>query len=145
MTKKSLTIAIVTALCGAPIFAVAQPGGGPGHWGKPSFEQLDTNKDGKVSPAEMQAEVTRHFTQFDANKDGKVTQQEVDAFMASKRAEHEAKHEEHAKQRFAEQDANKDGKLSKDEMARLPGDWFERLDLNGAAIGCQGVLQPVLT
>ena len=137
-TKKSLTIAIVTALCGAPIFAVAQPGGGPGHWDKPSFEQLDTNKDGKVSPAELQAQANSHFAQFDTNKDGKVTKQEAEAFMASKRGEHEKTRGEHEQKRaereqarFAEQDANKDGKLSKQELARLPGDWFERLDLNG--------------
>jgi Ca2+-binding EF-hand superfamily protein len=60
-----------------------------------------------------------------------VTKQESEAFFASKRAERQAKHAEHAKQRFAEQDVNKDGKLSKQELAKLPGDWFERVDLNG--------------
>jgi Ca2+-binding EF-hand superfamily protein len=138
MTKKSLTIAIVTALCGAPLLAGAQPGGGPGKWGKPSFEQLDTDKNGSVSPAELQAEVNSHFAQFDTNKDGKVTKQEAEAFFASKRAEHEKmrgeheqKHAEREQARFAERDTNKDGKLSKQELARMPGDWFERLDLNG--------------
>lgn len=131
MTKKTLTLAILTALCGAPLLAGAQPGGGPGKRGKPSFEQLDSDKNGSVSPAEMQAQVNQHFTAMDGNKDGKVTQQEADAFMAGKRAEHQAKHAEHAKERFAKQDANKDGKLSKDELSKMPGDWFERLDLNG--------------
>ena len=138
MTKKTLTIAIVTALCGAPILAGAQPGAGPGKWGKPSFEQLDADKNGSVSPAEMQAEVNSHFAQFDTNKDGRVTKQEAEAFFASKRAEHEKEHAAHEKDRgareqarFAQQDANHDGKLSKQELARLPGDWFQRIDLNG--------------
>ena len=131
MTKKTLMLGIVTALCGAPLLAGAQPGGGPGKWSKPGLEQLDTDKNGSVSPAELQADVTRHFAQLDTNKDGRVTKQEADAFMTSKRAEHQAEHAEHAKQRFAEQDANKDGKLSKQELARMPGDWFERLDLDG--------------
>ena len=135
MTKKTLILGIVTALCGAPLLVLAQPGGhghgGHGKWGKPSLEQLDTDKNGSVSPSELQAEVARHFAQADQNKDGRVTKQESEAFFASKRAEHEAKREEHAKARFAEQDANKDGKLSKQELAKLPGDWFERVDLNG--------------
>jgi Ca2+-binding EF-hand superfamily protein len=133
MTKKPLMLGILTALCGAPLLAIAQPGGGHGHgkWGTPGLEQLDTDKNGSVSPAELQAEVARHFAQADQNKDGRVTKQESEAFFASKRAERESKHGERAKQRFAEQDANKDGKLSKQELSRLPGDWFERVDLNG--------------
>jgi Ca2+-binding EF-hand superfamily protein len=138
MTKKTLILGIVTALCGAPLLVLAQPGGhghghghGHGKWGKQSFEQLDADKNGSVSASELQAEVARHFAQADQNKDGRVTKQESEAFFASKRAEREAKHAEHAKARFAEQDANKDGKLSKQELSKLPGDWFERVDLNG--------------
>ena len=135
MTKQSMTFGILIALCGAPLLvavhASAQPGGGPGRHGMPSFEQLDRDKNGSVSPAELQAEIASHFAQLDQNKDGRVTKQEAEAFATSKRAEHEAQHAAHAKERFAQQDANKDGKLSKQEMARLPGDWFERLDLNG--------------
>ncbi|HMI93429.1 MAG TPA: hypothetical protein VK509_18785 [Polyangiales bacterium] len=131
MTKKTLMLGILTALCGAPLLAGAQPSAGPGKWSKPGLEQLDSDKNGSVSPAELQAEVARHFAQADQNKDGRVTKQESEAFFASKRAEHESKHAEHAKERFAEKDANKDGKLSKQEMSGLPGDWFERLDLNG--------------
>jgi Ca2+-binding EF-hand superfamily protein len=136
MTKKTLILGIVTALCGAPLLVLAQPGGhghghGHGKWGKQGFEQLDADKNGSVSPSELQAEVARHFAQADQNKDSRVTKQESEAFFASKRAEREAKHGEHAKARFAEQDANKDGKLSKQELSKLPGDWFERVDLNG--------------
>src|SRR5262245_32987780 len=121
MKKRALTLSILTALCSVPLIAAAHPraGGGPER-----FDELDADKNGSVSQSEMQTAMTRHVSEPDTNKDGRVTQQEAEAFHAGKRAEH-------GEQRFTESDANHDGKLSKQELSKLPGDMFERLDLDG--------------
>ncbi len=40
------------------------------------FSAADTNRDGKVSQAEMQSAALQHFDRADANRDGQVTPEE---------------------------------------------------------------------
>ena len=120
--KKLITISILTALAGVAV-ASAQPDagaankgecGGRGGFAMHHFEQMDANKDGKVTRAEMLSGATQHFDKADANKDGKVTPEERKAAFES-----------FAEQRFNEQDKNKDGALSADE---LPGHFAKRME-----------------
>ena len=86
------------------------------------FGQLDANKDGKVSLAELTASRESWLTRVDTNKDGVATQAEIDASM-------QAGKKEHVEKMFAREDANKDGRLTRDET-RMPSAWFERADTN---------------
>ena len=118
------------AVAGSAFAGVALAGGGGdcdkagAHTGRGAdrFEQIDTNKDGKISLAELTASRESWLTQVDTNKDGIATQAEIDASMASKR-------QEHLQRMFERDDANKDGRLTREET-RLPSAWFEKADAN---------------
>lgn len=97
-------------------------GGHMGGRGAARFEQIDTNKDAKISLAELTASRESWLTQVDTNKDGVATQAEIDASMAAKRQEHQQK-------MFEREDANNDGRLTREET-RLPSAWFEKADAN---------------
>ena len=120
--KKLITISILTALAGVAVAsAQADAGaankgecGGRGGFAMHRFENLDQNKDGKVTRAEMLSRATERFDKADTNKDGKVTPEE-----------RKASFQQFAEQRFAEQDKNKDGALSADE---LPGHFAKRME-----------------
>jgi hypothetical protein len=53
------------------------------------FQEIDTDKDGKISKAEHQAESDRMFIEKDTNKDGFVDKAEVEAHWAAKKAKWE--------------------------------------------------------
>lgn len=61
-----------------------------GHGRRPSFEDLDADKNGALTAdeftAEAQARATDKFQKLDANKDGVVTQDEVAAMKEQHRA-----------------------------------------------------------
>ncbi len=107
------------------------------------IQQLDTDKDGKVSRDESsKAAVERankRFDQLDADKDGYITKEEVDAARTKMRGEMGKRGAEAWKaadkdsdgaisrseaeagmpmmfRRFDQLDANKDGKITRDEM-----------------------------
>jgi Ca2+-binding EF-hand superfamily protein len=124
MNKLSLTALILgsgLALAGS---VLAGTGGADCHGGKgiDRMGQLDTNKDGKVSLAELVASKQSWLSKLDSNKDGVATQAELDAGMQARRTEH-------INELFAEQDTNKDGRISREE-SRLPARWFTRVDAN---------------
>jgi Ca2+-binding EF-hand superfamily protein len=86
------------------------------------FGEVDTNKDGKVSLAELTASRETWLTRIDTNKDGVASQAELDAsFQAGRK--------EHLQKMFERDDANKDGRVTREE-SRLPSAWFERADAN---------------
>jgi Ca2+-binding EF-hand superfamily protein len=96
--------------------------GGKARGASAHFSQIDANKDGKVSLAELSASREAWLTKVDTNKDGVATQAEIDAAFQATRAEHVQK-------RFEREDANKDGRLTREET-RMPSARFERADAN---------------
>jgi Ca2+-binding EF-hand superfamily protein len=131
MNKKHFTALIVGSglvIAGSAFAAAAAAGGdcdkanGTGHAAAPHFSQIDTNKDGKVSLAELTASQEAWLTKVDTNKDGVATQAEIDAAFQAGRSERLTK-------RFEREDANKDGRLTREET-RMPSAWFERADAN---------------
>lgn len=86
------------------------------------FDPIDSNKDGKLSLAELTALRLSWLAKVDANKDGVATRAELDASRDAARKEHQ-------QARFARDDANKDGRLTRDET-RMPSAWFESADAN---------------
>jgi hypothetical protein len=66
---------------------------GHGHGKRPSFEELDQDKNGTLTQDEFtaaaQARAVDRFNRLDANKDGVVTQEELEAAKARWKARHE--------------------------------------------------------
>jgi len=92
---KKLTLAAASALTLAlAVPMIAQAGG---HKGGKHFEQMDTNGDGTIARAEVEASALASFGKLDANADGFLTQEELKAGHEAHRAEVEAKWAEKAK------------------------------------------------
>jgi len=131
MTRKTLCIAILAMTCGA---ALAH---GPGKGDK--IKMMDTDGNGSISSAEHAAGVTKMFTEMDADKDGFVTAAEMDARHAAmgdkdmkmkmssadkiKSMDTDgdgklsaAEHDAGAAKMFTDMDKDKDGSISKAEM-----------------------------
>jgi Ca2+-binding EF-hand superfamily protein len=121
MNKLSLTALILglgLALAGGVLAGTdCHAGKGAGRIG-----ELDTNKDGKVSLAELVASKQSWLSRVDSNKDGVANQAEIDASLQVRRSERIDK-------LFSEQDTNKDGRISREE-SRMPARWFARIDAN---------------
>jgi len=118
LTISALIFGSGLALAGA---ALAGPDcGGKAKAGRMS--QLDTNKDGKVTLAELIASKQSWLREVDANKDGVATRAELEARFA-------AGHAERMTKLFDSKDANKDGRLTREE-SHMPERWFSRADTN---------------
>lgn len=128
----ALAVALAAAAITLPVMTQARgaPGMGDGPGMMLNFDQLDADKDGKVTEAEVAAFRTNMVAGADADKDGLLSVEELTA--------HEVKMiegvaAEHAARRIADQDANGDGKLSVEEMlaAPLPTAIFDKMDADG--------------
>ncbi|WP_416462263.1 EF-hand domain-containing protein [Sphingomonas sp. VDB2] len=86
--------------------AFAQPGpdGGRGPRGD-MMAQADTNKDGKISKAELTAALEARFAKMDVDRDGQITQKDRDL-----------RRQQRLDQRFATLDADQNGQISKAEF-----------------------------
>lgn len=106
-----------------------------GHrFGPPSpdkmIERFDANKNGQLEAAELPERMQENIGDIDKSGDGIVTKDELTAHFEARRAEHQAKFEQHAKERFEKKDANHDGALDQNEL----GDRWSKLsaaDANG--------------
>lgn len=84
---------------------------GAHHGDRPSFEMLDTNADGQLTRAELEAHRTARFTAADSNGDGMLSVEELQAQGAERAAKRAVRMMEHL-------DANSDGQLTQEEMAQ---------------------------
>jgi len=115
---------------GGSVFAGTALAGGGGSCGDAKgahgpaarFTELDTNKDGKVTLAELTASRESWLARVDTNKDGVASSDELKAGF-------EAHRKERLEGMFAAQDENKDGRLARTE-SHMPSAWFERADQN---------------
>lgn len=136
-----LTGALVIALTATSVPALAHGKGGMRDKGPRgpmlNFEQIDTDQDGKITQAEMDAHTAAKFSEADTDGDGKLSSEEVLARMQARAEEREAQRAEKRAERMAKgaermferRDADGDGFLSAEE-AKPPksGDMFARLD-----------------
>lgn len=81
-----------------------------------SFEQIDTNQDGKIAKDEATGRLAAHFDRFDTDNDGFITKAE----LPNKGRHHKGK-------MFAKMDTDNNGQISKQEMNQH----FDKLDTNG--------------
>lgn len=100
-----------------------------GHEG-PCLEELDKNNDGAVSKKEFEAFHAARFKEMDANKDGKLTEAEMDHDMGEGRANRPMRQldQDPFDRRFDEVDINHDGGLSKAEAEIGMPMLFKRYD-----------------
>lgn len=97
-------------------------------WGKKfskmsALKNADTNKDGTITKAELEAAQKVKFEKFDKDKNGEVTKEEVLARIAR----HLEKRAERITRRF---DTNKDGKVTVEEFQARADRQLYMLDLN---------------
>ena len=139
MPNHKIRLALLTGLVLTPALAFAADanGGrpdmphGPGMRGgmmtpeivNLAFTALDTNKDGKISKEEFEANRPARIQLADTNKDGKVSKKEYEKFVV-KRAK------ERADRMFARLDRNNDGKIDSDDTKMLADARFDRVDAN---------------
>ncbi len=81
------------------------------------FQRIDTNNDGRLSLAEMQAAASQRFDKKDANKDGFLTANET-------------RRPERFQKRLSKKDTNGDQKLSKQEMLAAIKAQYLKMDAN---------------
>ncbi|MEP2717672.1 EF-hand domain-containing protein [Pseudophaeobacter sp.] len=122
---KILAVILATAGALAATTAMAKPGCGS-HGPKMQFEELDTDGNGEISKAEMEAHKAARFSATDTDGDGMISADE----MLAKMQERAAKRVEKMINRM---DKDGDGMLSAEEMANRGrhGDMFGRMDSDG--------------
>lgn len=132
-------------LTGTGSFVLAQDGSAPmkrgeyGHHGDKGphghmaamLKELDADKDGTITRAEIDAHESKVFTDADTNADGFVSGEEMMAYREAKREEMRLKRmAERQKKMIAELDTNKDGLVSREEFMARPNPMFDRIDTN---------------
>lgn len=80
-----------------------------------SFQEMDKNRDGKLSREEFDQEAVRVFNENDKNRDGALTKTEFSRI-------------EGAQSKFEDLDANKDGKVDMEELRNAARNKFNQLD-----------------
>jgi hypothetical protein len=140
MFKRSLIAALI--LVPAIGLAADNTAGAKGPRSSGHFSKADTNRDGKLSRAEVEKAMPHllgKFESIDSNKDGQLSRGELNAWKKAHRAERQAKAAERFKhadtdgdgavsraeaekhaprlaKKFDQIDSNKDGKLTQDEL-----------------------------
>jgi len=137
MNRKLLiaTAAVIGIASTAVIATAHDRGNGPGKGHGPAalFERFDTNGDGTITKAEVEAAAAARFTEADSNGDGVLSAEEMTAAAEGRRANRRA---ERIAKRIEMHDANGDGMLSLEEVTAAAGDgrankMFEHLDTDG--------------
>jgi Ca2+-binding EF-hand superfamily protein len=124
---KIFAVILATAGALAATTVVAKPGGFGGMGPKVQFEELDTDGNGEITKAEMEAHKASRFATADSNGDGKLSAEEM-AAQARKRAT------KRVGKMISRLDKDGDGMLSQEEMANRGGrhgDMFVRVDSDG--------------
>ncbi len=103
---------------------------GSGHH-QSRLEAVDTNGDGNVTRAELDAQRAEKFAQADANGDGAVSFAEMEAFRETERARRQA---DRAQRRFEMMDADGDGAIGPDEFGGRAERMFDRVDTDGDGV-----------
>ncbi len=126
MKNGVLTVSLGLAILAGGAVASSDRMEGKQHRPHHSFEELDTDGDGRLMPSEMEAHMQARFEGADTDGDGALSKEE----LLARANERMAKRAEKQVNRMLEcHDANGDGSLSAEEMkARYKGRMFTRMD-----------------
>ena len=127
LTLATLAAALVASTAMAERGPDANHGGRMGAFAAFDFAAIDADKDGKITPAEIEAHRTAEITAADTDGDGFLNAEELAALQVKQMS---ARGGQMAERMLTRLDSDKDGKLSLAEMqARRPADrMFDRLD-----------------
>ncbi len=130
--KKTLMLLTLSAILAGSIttVAMAEGRGERGHMPMLNFDQIDADKDGKVTAEEFAAFRTAEFAKADTNADGQINAEEL---AAKHIAEATARAAEMSAKMIERMDENADGQISPEEMENgpRPESLFERADGDG--------------
>ena len=134
MTRKTLlTLAVLTALAAGTAFAATTPGSNaPAADGQPAPRaKLDSNGDGSVDRAEAAKypRLAGKFDELDKNKDGKLSKEEMPRHGERKHGrDGHGPGGEGRREAMAKLDTDKDGRISRAEAAAGEGKLASRFD-----------------
>jgi Ca2+-binding EF-hand superfamily protein len=95
-----------------------------GYWGRMMLTEMDADKDGKVTSAEIAAHEAAQAAEIDADKNGTITAEELVAY-------HEKMRQQRMAERLKAMDRNGDGNVSVEEYEAAQTWRMARLDRNG--------------
>lgn len=134
MNKTTLLAAALAGLMmGGTAMAQGYPGGGPHgdrSFGEERFAELDTNGDGRVTRAEVEAKIAEDFASADQDGNGTLDQEEAEAFHQARHEERRERMREHRGDRHFERRAGDDDAIDREEFGERGMDLFERVDLD---------------
>lgn len=133
MTRiKTLTLVVLSAILAASVAPVAMAKGMGDHGPmlRLNFDEIDGDKDGKITAAEFATFRTAEFAKADTNSDGQIS---ADEMAARHIAEATARAAEMSARMIERMDGNADGQISPEEMEQgpRPVSLFERADTDG--------------
>ena len=138
-TPVAASAAAVLLLASISSSALAGPHGHKGPHRGPSPEKLlarfDSNQDGQISQAEIDAATAAKAQAIDSNGDGLISAAEVEA-------QREARRRQRQEERLLRADANGDGQVSLDEFSQHQRDRLSRLDRDGDGLISSEELRP---
>ncbi len=116
---------LIAAACIIGVAASAAAASGKSRGGGDRFDKMDTNGDGIVTAAELDARQAALIDAADANGDGGLTAEELSAHRKAKREEWRAKNNP---------DTNGDGVVDRVEFLASAEKRFDRLDKNSDGV-----------
>jgi hypothetical protein len=134
MTRKTLiAVSMLAVLASGAAFAAVQPAT-PAQSGHPMSAKLDKNGDGAIDRTEA-ANATwlaKRFDNIDADKDGKLTTAEMQQARMQRGGGHRGWRHGHDGMGMKKLDADKDGRISRAEAAGAPkfAERFDTMDAN---------------
>lgn len=139
LSRSLLVLALGCTFVSATALARPAPGeAGPGTRAERAeamraqlLARFDSDGDGRISQAEIDAAAARHAADVDANADGVISAAELETYREARRAEARARRQQHMLERF---DANADGQLSAEEFAAAHAQRLQRMDGNGDGV-----------
>lgn len=132
-------LAPLALLLATSLPAFAQPAAPEAPRGRPDraaiFQEIDQNRDGRVTFEEGWARVQTRFVEADANRDGFLTPDEFRNLRPGPRreaatGEHSQRRERRAQARFRGADANSDGRIALEELRPMAEAMFRMMDAN---------------
>lgn len=131
-STKTLSLVVLSAVLAGSLAPVAMAAGmgdhGPMH--RLNFQEIDGDKDGKITVAEFAAFRTAEFAKVDTSSDGQIS---ADEMAARHIAEATVRAAEMSARMIERMDGDADGQISPEEMEQGPRlvSMFERADTDG--------------